>query len=213
MNSSIYNDILAIWDYHQLEHQPVSADCIIVMGSNDLRVAEKAAELYLAGIAPVVVVSGGFGRFTRGVFQKPEAQLFADVMTDCGVPASSILVEDQSSNTGENVQLSWELLQRHKMTPERIQLVHKPYMERRAYATFLKQWPKYPQSIKISSPDINFLDYVTEEFPLDALVNAMMGDLIRMRDYPERGFQIEQVIPDDIWRSYHRLVDIGFLGS
>ena len=36
-----------LWDYHHMNHALEKADCIFVLGSHDLRVAERAAQLYL----------------------------------------------------------------------------------------------------------------------------------------------------------------------
>ena len=38
----------------------------------------------------------------------------------------------------------------------------------------------------------------------------MMGDLQRIKEYPAKGFQIEQEIPEDVWESYERLTHSGF---
>ena len=37
----------------------------------------------------------------------------------------------------------------------------------------------------------------------------MVGDLQRIRVYAERGFQIPQEIPDDVWLAYEELVRAG----
>ena len=47
-----------LWDYHPMQHALKKADCILALGSNDLRVAERAAELHLEGWAPVIIFSG-----------------------------------------------------------------------------------------------------------------------------------------------------------
>ena len=38
----------------------------------------------------------------------------------------------------------------------------------------------------------------------------MVGDLQRIRLYPDKGFQIHQEIPDDVWKAYEELVEAGF---
>jgi hypothetical protein len=38
----------------------------------------------------------------------------------------------------------------------------------------------------------------------------MVGDLQRIKLYPERGFQIYQDIPDDVWQAYEKLVGMGY---
>ena len=39
---------------------------------------------------------------------------------------------------------------------------------------------------------------------------SVVGDLQRIRLYPEKGFQIRQEIPDDVWAAYEVLVDSGY---
>ena len=81
-------------------------------------------------------------------------------------------------------------------------------MERRSYATFKKQWPD--KDLIVTSPQISFEDYPTEEIPIEKVINIMVGDLQRIRIYPDKGFQIPQEIPDDVWAAYERLVARGF---
>jgi len=38
----------------------------------------------------------------------------------------------------------------------------------------------------------------------------MIGDLQRIKLYPEKGFQIYQEIPGDVWQAYEQLVKLGF---
>ena len=57
-----------LWDYHHMHHALEKADCILTLGSHDLRVAERAAELYLEGWAPLMNLFGRAGElYKRGV--------------------------------------------------------------------------------------------------------------------------------------------------
>lgn len=38
----------------------------------------------------------------------------------------------------------------------------------------------------------------------------MVGDLQRIKEYPKLGYQIEQDIPAKVWKSYQKLVAIGY---
>lgn len=38
----------------------------------------------------------------------------------------------------------------------------------------------------------------------------MVGDLLRIKEYQKRGFQIEQEIPKEVWDAGQRLVQMGF---
>ena len=42
------------------------------------------------------------------------------------------------------------------------------------------------------------------------VVSIMVGDLQRIRVYAEKGFQIPQEIPDDVWDAFEELVTRGF---
>ena len=125
-----------------------------------------------------------------------------------GVPENHILIESRSTNTGENVLFTRQLLEQHSLDPQSFILVQKPYMERRTYATFQKQWPG--KTVCVTSPQILFEDYPTNEAPLEMVIHIMIGDLQRIRLYAEKGFQIHQDIPDSVWKAYERLVALGF---
>lgn len=194
----IYQHIEHIWSYMQLGHELEKADCIFVLGSNDLRVAEYAAELYLQGWAKTLIFSGGVGRLTEGVFEQTEAETFAGIARDAGVPSDAIIVENKATNTGENVRFTHQLLTEQGLSPKRFILVQKPYMERRTYATFAKQWPDAYDLVMVTSPQSRFCDYFNDEIDLTTTVTAMLGDLERIKDYPKLGFQIEQSVPSSV---------------
>ncbi|EOX3351665.1 YdcF family protein [Vibrio cholerae] len=208
MSKRLYQQIETLWDYLQLHQQPDVADLILVLGSNDVRVAEHAAKLYHQGLAPYVLFSGGFGRFTQGVFNHSEAETFAAIAKDAGVPEHAILLETQSTNSGENLHFSHQLLVQQALPAKRILLVQKPYMERRAYATFMQQWPESVESVQVTSPAGSFFDYLTSELTSDFVLNAMLGDFERIRDYPALGFQITQPIPEPVMRAYQALLPL-----
>lgn len=42
----------------------------------------------------------------------------------------------------------------------------------------------------VTSPQITMDEYLNEDMDLDMLVNAMVGDLQRIKEYPARGFQV-----------------------
>jgi uncharacterized SAM-binding protein YcdF (DUF218 family) len=197
-----------LWDYHHLYHVPAPSDCILVLGSHDLRVADRGAELYLQGLAPILIFSGGLGNVTKGIWKDPEADKFARIALDKGVPAEAIFIENQSTNTGENILFTQRLLEDKGLHPRTFLLVQKPYMERRSYATFKKHWPD--KELVVTSPQIAFEDYPTPEIPLERVIQIMVGDLQRIRIYPGKGFQIEQEIPEEVWEAYERLVEWGF---
>jgi uncharacterized SAM-binding protein YcdF (DUF218 family) len=199
-----------LWDYHHLCHVVAPADCILVLGSLDLRVANRGAELYLEGLAPILIFSGGLGKVTKAMWKDSEADLFARIALDMGVPAEAIFIENKSTNTGENILFTQQMLDDKGLHPKTFLLVQKPYMERRSYATFKKHWPD--KELIVTSPQIAFEDYPTPEMPMEKVIDMMVGDLQRIRIYPAKGFQIPQEIPEDVWLAFEKLVAWGFTG-
>ncbi|WP_419238802.1 YdcF family protein [Photobacterium leiognathi subsp. mandapamensis] len=208
MPKRIYDLAKRIWDYHQLNHTMVKSDCIFVLGSNDDRVAERAVELYKQGLAPYIVFSGGVGELTEGLYSTSEAEHFAKIAMDMGVPQQDILIEPESTNTGENVVFTRRLLEQEGLHPSSFILVQKPFMERRALATFEQQWPNMPAIV--TSPQLSFDDYANDVISFGDLINVMAGDLQRIRFYPELGFSTKQPIPEDVWDAFECLVNHGF---
>jgi uncharacterized SAM-binding protein YcdF (DUF218 family) len=197
-----------LWNYHHMDHKLIKSDCILALGSHDLRVADRAAELYLQGWAPLLIMSGGLGNLTKSIWKDTEADQFAAVAVERGVPARDILVENRSTNTGENILFTRQLLEQAGHTPETFIVVQKPYMERRSYATFKKHWPG--KKLLVTSPQIPFEKYPTETIPLEKVINIMTGDLQRIKIYPAKGFQVYQEIPQEVWDAYEKLIAAGF---
>ncbi len=195
----------------KLDQPPEACDCIIAMGSHDLRVAEHAAQLMLAGWAPLLVCSGGLGRLTRNMWHEAEARKFARIARQMGVPFNHIMIEDQSTNTGQNIQFTQDLLQSKGCKIRSALLVHKPYMERRSLATALKVWPEI--SYNVSSPPIAFSDYPNTTISVEELIQVMVGDFQRILVYPQMGFQVTQEVPQDVMKAYEELVRLGYTRS
>ena len=196
-----------IWDYMLMHQELKPMDAIFALGSNDLRVAEHAAELYLNGFGKYVVCSGGNGKASD--FSKPEAEIFSEVLLSKGVPQENIILEKESTNTGENILFTKALLKKKGPHFNSFILVQKPYMERRAFATFSKQWPG-PEFL-VTSPHVSFEDFAIGNVARERFINIMVGDLQRIKEYPARGFQMIQEIPHNVWSAYEALVRLGYV--
>ncbi len=199
-----------VWDYHHMNHKPEKSDCIIVLGSHDTRVAERGAQVFLQGFAPVIVFSGYLGALTLGSWERPEAEIFAEIAVKMGVPEDRILIENKSTNTGENFMFSKTLLSEKGIHPKKVIAVQKPYMERRTYATSKIVWPEV--DILVTSPQYTFEEYPTEGISVDKVIDIMVGDLQRIMVYPEKGFQIPQEISEAVHQAYEFLVKAGYTG-
>jgi uncharacterized SAM-binding protein YcdF (DUF218 family) len=201
-----------LWHYHHMGHELRRADIILVLCSHDKAVAERGAQLFLDGWAPLLAFSGGLGVITRHLWSEPEAEQFAAIAVSMGVPRERILVENESTNTGENVAFTRRLLAGRGLDPRTFIVVQKPYMERRSFATFERVWPG--RDLVVTSPQVSFTEYLerysNETLTPEDVVSIMVGDLQRIRVYPARGFQIAQEIPADVWDAFRELVALGY---
>ena len=198
---------LTLWNYHRLSHALAPADGILAFGSNDLRVAAHAAELFRQGLAPWVLFSGSRGRMTQD-FPETEAEAMARVARANGVPESAILIENRATNTGENIRFSREMLDAAGITLSKAIVVQKPYMERRTIAALEVQWPEV--AFRASSPPLDFHAYCSGDLGPELVIAAMVGDFQRLLDYPALGFASVQEVPAEALAAFHFLVSAGF---
>ena len=214
-NPSVDGAARIIWDYHRLDRKPQVSECLLVMGSHDPRVADHAADLFLDGWAPLVVCSGGVAHAADLLctgWKETEAEHFARRMTARGVPEEAVFLEQEASNTGENVLFTDNLLKSAGYDIRRVLIVQKPYMERRAWATARAQCPHW--DVTVTSPPLTYDEYPDETLNItgDAMIHIMVGDLIRIRDYPKQGFQIPQNIPPEVNSALQFLLESGYGG-
>lgn len=209
-SAEIDRDAELVYNYHRMSMPLTPASAIFCLCSLDTRVARRAAQLFLDGVGTYIVFSGGSGKLTASVFDKPEAEIFADIALEMGVPAEKIVVESESSNTGENVRFTRVLLEKTGLDVRSFILVQKPYMERRTFATFAKQWGEPTPRFSVMSPQVDFWEYPDEANPKDWVIHIMVGDLVRIRKYAVLGFQVHQDIPDEVWEAGQRLISARF---
>lgn len=204
-------DAKTLLEYMRLDMKVKPADVIIGHGCLDIRVAERASQLMLDGFGRLLIFSGGYGKITKHLNNVTEAETFRDIAVAMGVEEKKIMLETESTNTGANIVNTAKLLSEHNIHPRSVLSVTKPYMERRVYATFMKQWPgSCDIDFYVTSPQITYEQHITEGISKEMFLNVMVGDMQRLRELPKRGFMIEQDIPTNVWRAYERLVDAGY---
>ena len=119
MNERNIRDITA---FIFMEDEPQKSDVILIPGTSQSAVTEKAAALYRAGFAPYVLPAGMYGG-KRGSFaaEKIDNPRYAGeyatdfeycrhILMENGVPEGAILREDRSANTMENAAFSARVL-------------------------------------------------------------------------------------------------------
>lgn len=128
-----------------------------------------------------------------------------------GGKAKRTLLEMQAENTGQNAALTYELIKRNNLQiPRSIEIVTKPYMERRALATFEAQWPGDQAQSSVTSLRIPFAEHAHSKQRLEAIVCITVGDFEHLIEYPKRGFQSERTASSYMFEAWTRLVRLGY---
>lgn len=127
----------------RLSAMPEAADAVVVFAGGVgesgkaqggyLERLKQGVDLYKAGYASSLVFSSGY------VFSFKEAEVMRALAIDQGVPADRIVLEEQATNTHENVTFTNRILQQRQW--RRILLVSSPYHMRRATLVWQKAAP------------------------------------------------------------------------
>ncbi len=199
-----------LWDYLRVGDSLERREAIVVFGGHDLRVADWAAQLWLDGWAPRLVLSGGLGYYTSKIWREPEAHKFRRVALARGVDAGAILIEDRSRNSGENVTCTREMLHQQGIALRNAICVQKPYLERRVLQTLRRQWRDC--DFLMTSPPIQYESYPHPDIiDFDKLINELVGQVDRVEKYPSLGFTERAEVPENVLLAKRRLVELGFV--
>lgn len=174
-----------LWDYLRLGTPVKPAGCLLVFGGHDIGVAERAADLYAAGIAGFIVVSGGSRAVPDGSGFPTEADAIADVLYARDVPKDAVALERLASNTSENFWLSAELLRDLGMDPDTFLVVTKPYAERRTLATARRRWPA--KQVAVTSQEAGLGEYLAGGIPAGRILSMLAGEATRLEAYATTG--------------------------
>lgn len=199
------------WDYMRLVHRPEPADAILTLGSFDPHAAVHAASLWKAGLAPVVIMSGGIahrGGVLDTGWDRSEARVFAEVAVGEGVPREAILLEERAQNTGDNFVFGMAVAEQANIQPKKLLVVAKPYMTRRGFATGRMLKPGI--ELLMQCEQIDVARYFAREPDPERTMLALVGDLHRLIVYPRLGFQIAQDVPPEVVDALGRLVAAGY---
>lgn len=151
-----------------------------VTGETEARIA-RAVELYEAGAAPVLVVTGG-----TGAGDTPVAAAMRDFAIAAGVPEDAILVEDRSHSTLQNALFTADIESLDKSEP--IIIVTHRYHLPRANASF--RWAGFENVTNAAADNVSGflisepLLWESVKWPLNVLraaaaSAAMAGDVPR----------------------------------
>lgn len=184
-------------------------DAVILAGNAVIPTIDAACRVASEQAIPLLI-SGGIGHSTTFLYAatarhpryntvpttgRAEAAILADIARQFWhIPDDRILIDDQSSNCGENARFTWNLLKQHAPIPQRILVVQDPTMQRRTMATFARVCRDERQSPHfISHPGITPHLQNSENglvfsgggeglWPVERYLSLVLGELPRLRD-------------------------------
>jgi uncharacterized SAM-binding protein YcdF (DUF218 family) len=200
-----------IFRFLHFSETPRSADAIIGFGHFDLKIPLACANLYNRNFSGHIIFTGGVGAGSIG-FLKPEAQEFADfiAINNYHINPNSIIIEDKSTNTSENIENTKRLLELHYTNLKfgegikSVILVANAYRQLRVVLTWKKLVPSVPC---ISCPPKTIF---SEEFELfrskgEDYISLLIGEVHRIIEYPKKEWMLSIPIPSEIKKSYELL--------
>lgn len=201
-----------LWDYHTLDEDVTNSEVVVVSG-HDIRLVDEAVKLYEEGGVTFVIFCGGheYGEvrgLKAGRLRGKEAKVYRRKAIELGVPENAILLQDKSKNMGEVILLVREIVKAKGLEQSRSAWIFEPDKQRRGRATLEKQWPEV--SVRVTSLQISMKEYCNDDLSMDTLIRQMVGNIRRIIEYPEKGFQTYQDMPENVMDAYERLVVLGF---
>jgi uncharacterized SAM-binding protein YcdF (DUF218 family) len=100
------DQIAAATAYVDIDAPPAGPSAYVLFGTNQAVPAAIAAERFHAGLAPLLIATGGVNRH-NGIVEGHE---FKRLLMAAGVPRSAIRVESRSANTWQNIEYSVDFI-------------------------------------------------------------------------------------------------------
>lgn len=213
MIDDIYNDLKQIWDYMNLNQALEKCDLIVGCGCTNMNIPVLCSKLYKEGYAKKIVFTGGYGKVTKNINSKTEAEIFKDVALNHGVDENDIYLDTMSKNTKENFVNLKKIINDNNLDVNSILIVHNVMGERRTYNTAKKILKDI--KIIITSNKTTFDDYFNDlknknNDKIHTIVSVTNSNIQRMIIYPLLGFQIEDEVPKNLIKVYYHLKSLGF---
>ena len=239
MPATEYADLTVIGAYLARRDEPGltadhPADVLVLCGSAVLRSLTVAAEALRDGAAARILVTGGLGHSTAYLREavaghpvyrdtdtagRTEAAVISEILTrHLGVPAALLMTEEESTNCGQNAELSLRMLAARAEPTRSLLVVQDPTMQRRTHAGFDRWRGADRPEIRSHAP---FVPVVGKDgagetaadpvWTLDRFRDLALGEISRLTDdehgYGPRGagFIVHVDLPDDVVAAHRRL--------
>jgi uncharacterized SAM-binding protein YcdF (DUF218 family) len=158
------------------------SDVILIPGTSQSLLMEKAADLYHKGLAKYILPSGG-PNYKVPIYES-EWEYLKTIGVRLGVPEAAILKENKAQNTFENAQFSWDVLKGTKTPVKNVILVCKAYHSRRALLTYKLFFPSDVNFFV--SPVVDRRDISKDNwFSNEESIKIVMNEIVKIGKYFE----------------------------
>lgn len=201
-----------LFHYLALRDQPRKADVIIGFGHFDMNIPRRCCELYLKGYGKKIIYTGGVGAGSAD-FKNAEAIEFLHYTKAHfpQIPAEDIIIEDRSTNTGENIRFSMERMKEESPVfnfengIRSAILVATPARQLRVYLT-VKMHLENIELINLP-PETSY--HENDELFYgkgENFSSQLTGEIRRLIEYPAKGFCTEVNIPELVMEAYRQII-------
>lgn len=173
-------------------------DAVVGFGHFDLAIPRRCAELVREGSAQHIIFTGGVGAGTADL-GRPEADAFAAELAKSHPDlATQAILENRSTNTGDNIRFTRELLEARGLqlgaAIKGVILVATPCRQRRVWLTWLKL---VPEVAAWNAPPLTDYESLRGLYAGkgEDIRQQLVGEYERIRDYPSRGWIEDGEIP------------------
>lgn len=182
----------------------------VVLAGNAVMPTIEAACQLVSEHGGSLLISGGIGHSTNFLYEaiaqhpryqslncadEAEATLLAEIAHRFWqIPRERIVVEDQSTNCGENAWFTRRVMEERGICPEMVTVVQDPTMQRRTMATFSRVWmgvsnaprwlsyPGYVPELVNTPQGVSYRQPVVGLWPVSRYLSLVLGEVPRLRD-------------------------------
>lgn len=155
LTEEIKNKLFRLWDYLAEEDKLEKADLVFVFGGPGINRVNEAIRLWKDKLGDKILFTGQKASYMKDI-DITEAERYANIARDEGVPENTLILETSATNTPENVRNSITKLHQIDFLPRKIILITIVYHMRRSYLTFKSAAEWNPILIRRPVPSAKF---------------------------------------------------------
>lgn len=208
----VYNNCEVLYNYLCDRDDIKKCTTLITCGSSDLSVVEETSNVNHECHPMCFIFSGKEGKGTKGKYNNSEAERFAEYAESFGIFNSKMILEENATNTLQNIKYSYRIIRKNKryIDSSYLVIVHKPYVLKRVKLICKRR----RIDARVSCLKKNFreyLMYVTSKGYMceDDVINELVGEIFYIKHSFLFGLAMNR-IPSEVMDAYKFLKKKGY---